>query len=44
MRTNFVGRMANLVAEAEFQVPTDFLLEGLTDPVVQQQMLLAALL
>lgn len=36
--------MANLVAEAEFQVPTGFLLEGLTDPVVQQRMLLAALL
>lgn len=44
MRTDLVGRMANLVTEADFRIPTDFLLEGLTAPVVLQRMLLAALL
>jgi hypothetical protein len=36
--------MSNLVAEAELEVPTDFLLEGVAAPVVWQRMLLAALL
>lgn len=43
-RTDLLGRMSNLVAEAELEVPTDFLLEGVAAPVVWQRMLLAALL